>query len=174
MGDNLNKILNHGEFKKKKRVNSRRKGNAFEREVAKILNTRFNTKDFCRSPGSGAFATTHELPQYMKVYGDLITPQNFKFILECKSGYDVTFEDIFKPKSDFYKFIAQAKRDAEKAEKDWLVVYKKTRRKPFVITSKKYNISPVVSINEESYVYRLSDFLSLETSIFFFVLTEII
>ena len=48
----------------------------------------------------------------MKVYGDLITPENFKFILECKSGYDVTFEDIFKPKSDLYKFIEQAKRDA--------------------------------------------------------------
>ena len=79
MGDNLDEILNHGEFKKKKRVNSRRKGNAFEREIAKLLNTRFNTTDFCRSPGSGAFATTHLLPQYMKVYGDLITPENFNF-----------------------------------------------------------------------------------------------
>tara|TARA_R110000851_G_scaffold82872_2_gene181334 strand:- start:373 stop:888 length:516 start_codon:yes stop_codon:yes gene_type:complete len=166
MGDNLDEILNHGEFKKKKRVNSRRKGNAFEREIAKLLNTRFNTTDFCRSPGSGAFATTHLLPQYMKVYGDLITPENFKFILECKSGYDVTFEDIFKPKSDLYKFIEQAKRDAKRADRDWLVIYKKTRHKPFVIVGKKYKLSHTVSINDEFYIYTLSDFLGLDISHF--------
>lgn len=166
MGDKLDEILNHGEFKKKKRVNSRRKGNAFEREIAKILNARFDTTEFCRSPGSGAFATTHKLPQYMKVHGDLITPENFKFILECKSGYDITFEDIFKPKSDLYKFIDQAKRDAKKANKDWLVIYKKTRHKPFVVTSKKYSLNTVVVINDEYYVYKLSDFLSLDVDNF--------
>lgn len=166
MVDKLDDILNHGDFKKKKRVNSRRKGNAFERDIAKLLNTRFNTTDFCRSPGSGAFATTHDLPQYMKVHGDLITPQYFKFILECKSGYDVTFEDIFKPKSDLYKFIEQAKRDAKKADREWLVVYKKTRHKPFVIVGKKYNISPTVMINDEYYIYTLTDFLSLDDSNF--------
>ena len=166
MGDKLDDILNHGDFKKKKRVNSRRKGNTFEREIAKLFNTRFNTTDFCRSPGSGAFATTHELPQYMKVHGDLITPQNFKFILECKSGYDVTFEDIFKPKSDLYKFIKQAKRDAKKAEQDWLVIYKKTRHKPFVITGKKYPLKTVVAVNNKYYIYKLSDFLSLDVDNF--------
>ena len=166
MGDKLDDILCCGEFKKKKRVNSRRKGNTFEREIAKLFNTRFNTTDFCRSPGSGAFATTHELPQYMKVHGDLITPQNFKFILECKSGYDVTFEDIFKPKSDLYKFIKQAKRDAKKAEQDWLVIYKKTRHKPFVITGKKYPLKTVVVVNNKYYIYKLSDFLSLDVDNF--------
>tara|TARA_R110000744_G_scaffold13691_1_gene39660 strand:- start:4194 stop:4700 length:507 start_codon:yes stop_codon:yes gene_type:complete len=162
MVDNLNDILNHGEFKKKKRVNSRRKGNAFEREVAKLFNTRFNTKDFCRSPGSGAFATTHELPQHIKVHGDLITPENFKFILECKSGYDVTFEDVFKPKSDLYKFVEQARRDAKRADRDWLVVYKKTRHKPFVITSKPYKLHTMVVVNNEYFIYTLADFLSLD------------
>lgn len=166
MGDKLDDILCCGEFKKKKRVNSRRKGNAFEREIAKLLNTRFDTTDFCRSPGSGAFATTHELPQYMKVHGDLITPENFKFILECKSGYDVTFDDIFKPKSDLYKFIEQAKRDAAKADKGWMVIYKKTRHKPFVITDKKFKISTTVTINGKLYVYRLSDILSLDVDNF--------
>ena len=162
MVDNLDDILNHGEFKKKKRVNSRRKGNAFEREVAKLFNTRFNTKDFCRSPGSGAFATTHELPQHIKVHGDLITPENFKFILECKSGYDVTFEDVFKPKSDLYKFVEQARRDAKRADRDWLVVYKKTRHKPFVITSKPYKLHTMVVVNNEYFIYTLADFLSLD------------
>ena len=45
---------------KKKRKNSRAKGNAFERKIAETLNKRFNTKEFCRTPGSGAFATSHK------------------------------------------------------------------------------------------------------------------
>jgi Holliday junction resolvase len=63
--------------KKKKKVNSRAKGSTFERQIAKILNERFNTSEFSRTPGSGAFATTHSLPDHLKIYGDLITPQNF-------------------------------------------------------------------------------------------------
>jgi hypothetical protein len=52
--------------KKPKRNNSRTKGNTFERQIAKILNDRFNTTEFSRSPGSGAFATTHSLPEHLK------------------------------------------------------------------------------------------------------------
>ena len=56
-------------LKKKKRVNSRAKGSSFERSIAKLLNDRFNTTEFSRTPGSGAFATTHTLPDYLKFMG---------------------------------------------------------------------------------------------------------
>ena len=46
-------------LKKKKKVNSRTKGATFERQIAAMLNKRFDTKEFSRTPGSGAFATTH-------------------------------------------------------------------------------------------------------------------
>ena len=60
-------LIEMGEFGKKKRVNSKRKGSTFERNIAKILNERFNTKEFARTPGSGAFGTTHKnLPHYFK------------------------------------------------------------------------------------------------------------
>ena len=72
---------------KPKRKNSRTKGNAFERHIAKLFNNRFKTTEFSRSPGSGAFATTHQLPEHLKIYGDLITPQKFKYCIECKKGY---------------------------------------------------------------------------------------
>ena len=75
-------------LKKKKKVNSKAKGSSFERQVAKILNDRLGTTEFSRTPGSGAFATTHSLPDHLKIYGDLITPQNFKYCLECKKGYN--------------------------------------------------------------------------------------
>ena len=88
----IEQILTEGEFAKKPRVNSRRKGNAFEREIAKLFNTRFNTSEFARTPGSGAFATTHTLPEYLQIHGDLITPKDFAYVIECKTGYDITFE----------------------------------------------------------------------------------
>jgi Holliday junction resolvase len=75
-------------LKKKKKVNSRTKGSTFERQIAKKLNERFNTTEFMRSPGSGAFASTHTLPEHLKIHGDLITPKNFKFCIECKKGYN--------------------------------------------------------------------------------------
>ena len=72
---------------KKKRTNSKAKGSRFERKIASILNDRLNTKEFSRTPGSGAFATTHNLPDYLKIYGDLIAPSKFKYCIECKKGY---------------------------------------------------------------------------------------
>ena len=77
-------IVNLEKLKKKKRVNSKAKGGAFERQIAKLLNEQFKTKEFNRTPGSGAFATTHDLPEHITVAGDLITPLNFKFCIECK------------------------------------------------------------------------------------------
>ena len=66
----IDDILSHGEFGKKKRINSRRKGNAFERKMASQLNERFGTKEFARTPGSGAYATTHQnLPEHLKILG---------------------------------------------------------------------------------------------------------
>ena len=75
-------------LKKKKKVNSRTKGASFERQIATMLNKRFNTKEFSRTPGSGAFATTHNLPEHLKLHGDLITPKNFRYCIECKKGYN--------------------------------------------------------------------------------------
>ena len=74
--------------KKKTRVNSRTKGSTFERKIASMFNDRFGTKEFSRTPGSGAFATTHSLPAHLKIYGDLITPEKFKYCIECKKGYN--------------------------------------------------------------------------------------
>lgn len=120
---------------KKKRVNSKRKGNKFENDIAKKFNARFNTKDFCRTPGSGAFATTHSLPEHLKVYGDLITPSNFKFVLECKKGYNKeNLSSLFNHKSEIFKFIKQGERDAEFSGREFMVIYQQDRGKVLVIT----------------------------------------
>lgn len=132
--------------KKKKRVNSRTKGNTFERKVAAILNTRFNTDEFCRSPGSGAFATTHKLPDHLQIYGDLITPKSFKFIIECKKGYNKeNLCGFFRENSEIRSFIRQALRDSIKSKKSFLVIFQQDRQQVLSIFKK------------EDFTYRLLD-----------------
>ena len=164
---NPKELLNlENELYKKPRINSRVKGNAFERNIAKRLNERFETKEFCRTPGSGAFATTHKLPEYLQVHGDLITPKDFKFIIEAKRGYDIKFEDIWKPKSKLFEFIAQAKRDGDSANKPWLLIYKKDRQKEIVITDETLPATQKATIREYN-LYLLEDLLALTNEIFF-------
>lgn len=114
---------------KKKRKNSRTKGNTFERKVCEILNDAFNTKDFMRSPGSGAFSTTHNLPDYLKFSGDLITPKDFALTIECKKGYNKeNIGSTFNTKSDLISFIDQAERDSQKIKKEFLIVHQQDRK----------------------------------------------
>jgi len=165
----LRKILSDGEFGKKPRVNSKRKGATFERKIAHLLNERFNTNEFCRTPGSGAFGSTHQLPQHLIVHGDLITPQKFRFTIECKNGYDLEFDDVFRDSSDFHRFIDQAKKDAKKAgNRDWMVIYKKNRRKEIVVVEEKIpHLKNYLYYNNCCYVYLLKDVLGIPDDFWF-------
>jgi hypothetical protein len=165
----LRKILSDGEFGNKPRVNSKRKGATFERKIAQTLNERFKTNEFSRTPGSGAFGSTHQLPQHLIVHGDLITPEKFRFTIECKNGYNLEIDDIFKESSDFHKFIEQAKTDASRAGgRDWMVVYKKNRRKELVVVGDKIpNLKNYLYYNNCCYIYLLKDVLSKPDNFWF-------
>lgn len=164
---NLDPLVEHSS--RKKRVNSRRKGATFERELVTKLNKKFNTKEFSRTPGSGAFATTHKnLPESLRIHGDLITPAEFKFCIEAKNGYNVNIYDLFKKRSELINFITQAKRDATKAKRQWLLVYKKTRKKALIVSD--MNQFPIESYIEVPHlgvsIYLLDDVLLLDNSYF--------
>jgi len=121
-------------LKKKRRGNSRTKGNTFERSICKLLNDRFKTTEFSRSPGSGAFATTHSLPEHLKIYGDLITPENFKFCIECKKGYNhLNLYSLYNYSSEFWKFIEQCEKDSKKCKRIPLVIFKQDRQPTLAI-----------------------------------------
>ena len=160
-------------LKKKKKVNSRAKGNRFENKISKLLNERFNTNEFCRTPGSGAFATTHTLPEYLKVYGDLITPEKFKYIIECKKGYnEEQVSDLFNTKSNICKMIDQAHRDSKKSSRDFLLIIGQDRREPIAITNapslpvKGSYLKGVVN-DVDVTVFRLKDLLDISDTYFF-------
>ena len=165
---NLNKILSSGEFGKKPRINSKKKGASFERKIAQTLNERFNTKEFCRTPGSGAFGTTHQLPSHLIVHGDLITPQNFKYAIECKNGYNLDMADLLSSKSELDKFIDQAQLSAKKCNKDWMVIYKKNHSKELVIVESQIpSLHNYICVSNRFYVYYLKDVLSLTNDFWF-------
>jgi len=162
-------------LKKKKRKNSRTKGNTFERKVCALLNERFETTDFNRSPGSGAFANTHRLPDHLKVYGDLIVPQKFQYIIECKKGYNkVSLGSLFNIKSEFYDFINQAKRDASKISKKWMVIFQQDRKDTLAIFEDLYlkhtvkDHSFITFNNSNIIVMKLEDLLKVTTKDFWF------
>lgn len=172
--NNLKDNFDLSPLKKKKRKNSKAKGSSFERKVAKILNERFNTNEFARTPGSGAFATTHTLPKHLQIWGDLITPENFKYIFECKSGYNNEgIHSLINPKSRLWGWVTQMERDAESAEKPSILLISQDR-KP-IITFIKYkeeieksiNTYSIVIINNNKYILLyLTDLLGMDDSLF--------
>jgi hypothetical protein len=156
------------QLSKKKRLNSRSKGNSFERKVCSLLNNKFNTTEFARTPGSGAFATMHNLPDHMKMFGDLITPLNFKFIIECKKGYNkANIYSLFNKSSEVWDFITKAERDSVRAKKDFIIIFQQDRQ-PIIIISRK-NIFPKLynTIGFEEYEINILDqILELNDSLF--------
>tara|TARA_R100001143_G_scaffold60993_1_gene61012 strand:- start:52 stop:576 length:525 start_codon:yes stop_codon:yes gene_type:complete len=162
--------------KKPKRKNSKAKGSAFERKVAKILNEHFETTDFQRSPGSGAYATTHNLPDHLKIHGDLITPKDFIYSIECKKGYNtLDLYSLLNPNSKIYEFIKQAEKDADQANKEAIVLMAQDRRDIIALIKEDSHISNQLNINNKRIIHILNnyilvsfkDVLSIDTSLFF-------
>ena len=165
-------IIDIKKLGKKKRVNSKAKGGAFERKIANLLNEQFETKEFNRTPGSGAFATTHQLPSHITVAGDLITPKKFKFCIECKKGYnDQTIYSLLDYNSKIWQFVEQCEKDAKKMNKVPMIIYKQDRKDILVITYKDMFTTMIPSITifkdnkqtltSDTYsIYKLKDIIN--------------
>ena len=144
--------------KKPKRKNSRKKGNTFELKIATVLNERFKTKEFNRSPGSGAYATTHNLPEHLKIYGDLITPMNFRFCIECKKGYPKeNLYSLYNHSSDFWGFIAQCEKDSVKSKRIPMVIFKQDRRQTLCIVpaSIDFGVDQYIELHRDNQFYKV-------------------
>lgn len=82
-------VIKDAETAKKKKKNSGDKGHRGERNLSKLLKKRFNI-EFSRTVGSGnRWSQVLLLPKFAQnVYsGDLLCPESFKFVIECKDGY---------------------------------------------------------------------------------------
>lgn len=173
------------------------KGSAFERKICKQLSlwwTNGSRNDvFWRTAGSGAMAKTRSkkggvaFGQYGDVQATDPCAQPFidLFSIELKRGYskDNLQNIIDKPKTaakqTYEKFIEQAKKDAKNAGAyDWLLIIKRNRREPLVVSSLKIykeflkkhikktdNI--IINTGKNTYIaIKLDDFLKIKPTVF--------
>ena len=109
---------------------------------------------------------------------DIITPKNFRFVIECKKGYnDINFSDFLNEKSKLWDIISKAIRESKNKFKDSLVILEQNRKKAISILE--YSTYLNLNIHKQalfftSLGYRndlvvllLEDFLSIPNEHFF-------
>jgi hypothetical protein len=124
-----------------KRIKSGRKGKRVELGLVKDLNDRFSqilSKNpswgrFSRSIGSGNRwgQNVHLSKTASNVYsGDLVCPDNFRFALESKGGYnEIDLCTVFGGgQAELDSFLKQAESDGERCGRKPMLLWKKDRK----------------------------------------------
>jgi hypothetical protein len=158
---------------RKKKIKSGAKGKRSERLIVNLLNNRFDKilndnkswGKFSRSVGSGnRWGQKVSLSTQIEAAfaSDLVCPPSFRFSIESKSGYnEIDFFSIFVTGNrELDVFLDQVSRDAERAQKDPLLLWKKDRRPLLAFFIDKDNL---FSKTEYKLVYRNWIATSLET-----------
>jgi len=117
---------------------SKAKGNNFEWEVARALGSWYydNSEALIRMPTSGALATM--LPANREhLVGDVlqVVGEGFPFSVECKHHRDLPLVHLLfeRKTSKLYKFWKLIKREARKADKIPMLVFKSNFQEPLVV-----------------------------------------
>jgi hypothetical protein len=161
-------------------VQSKQKGNTFERKIANRLSERFEKvtgilKAFTRNQNSGSFfgasnqkrMQTHDVSK--AEFGDIIAPSNFLFSVECKHyKTPPTFASIIaQHNSTLNEWIGQAEQDATNAKKMMCVIMKFNNVPETVILKTLFGtLKPMINY-KEYYIVSLDDFLKQDDSFFF-------
>lgn len=116
----------------KKTVNQKKKGSRVELRLSKILSAHFE-KPFSRSVGSGnRFSQVSQLPEHalQTFMGDLCVPKGFRFVIECKGGYnDVNLSQLItKGSKALDGFLSQVTSDSKQCGREPIVFWKMDRR----------------------------------------------
>jgi len=161
-------------------MNSKDKGNAFERKISNLLSKRFETvtgltQAFRRNIDSGSFfggsnqrrTQTHNTEN--AVFGDINVPSNFKFSLECKHYKEApSFKSIMKQDVKSWDlWISQAKQDCDNAGKEMLLIVKYNGVDEIAILDKlPQGITPIMNY-KGNFVINLDTLLELADEVFF-------
>ena len=122
-----------------KRGGGKRKGNEFERNVSRLLDTWWNVPDgtFWRSVNSGAWKEAADIaPRSANV--------EFPFVVECKFYKNLNMLDLFKTNSKTHPFRVWWKKLLEDVQK----ARQKTSEIRIGIIIFKYNNSPILVLFE--------------------------
>jgi Holliday junction resolvase len=133
---------------------SKGKGSEFERKIARMLTTHFKgtprAEVFQKTPASGGLRWKNN----SDVIGDLITPPDFIFTIECKKREDLDYEVLFSTRSknkseDLINFYSQACDEAVRANRQPLLIVEKRQGKPIAILPQAVFRSIVSDTNKE-------------------------
>jgi hypothetical protein len=136
---------------KKKRFNSKGKGNGFELTVAKKLSTALAPLTFIRAPQSGARVGGKNFEIFGKMFGEDamklfvgdVVPTNekdtqtvFHWSIECKSyAKSDSFETMVAGNSNIFKWFEESVIDAAKTNKKPILVFKWNHTPVYVAVS---------------------------------------
>lgn len=146
--------------KRKKGIQSKKKGNRGELELVHILNERFEGHTFARSVQSGAYigqsnayrANSMTEEQKLVFAGDIRVPINFKFTIEHKAYAEASFWDLFNESSDLHSWMKQAEHDAESVGKQPMLIVKYNFHNRIVYLKKNY-VDSLDCSNLETYAF---------------------
>lgn len=167
--------------KRKKGIQSKKKGNRGELELSHILNERFEGYTFARSVQSGAYigqsnayrANSMTEEQKLVFAGDIRVPINFKFTIEHKAYAEASFWDLFNESSDLHSWMKQAEHDAESVGKQPMLIVKYNFHERIVFLVDLSSDFPISSVftttfnNKKWSCFYLKELLKMPNSFFF-------
>ena len=131
--------------KKKKGIKSGQKGKRVERDLVKVLTERFGL-GFSRSVGSGnRWGQVSNLPKHAQdtFSGDLVCPEDFKWVFECKGGYnEIDLNGAFDGgNTELDAFLKQAEDESKRTGRTPMLCWRKDR-KPWLAFMKTTDLPP--------------------------------
>jgi hypothetical protein len=161
-------------------INSKKKGNTFERKMAKELSERFaehtgKTASFRRNIDSGSFfggtnqkrMEDHDLDK--AEFGDVVCPTSFRFSLECKHYKTApTFSQMLSGSCKLLdEWIEKAEQDAENSGRLPCIIMKFNNvRESVMVKELPPGIKPVM-LYGDYVIITLAEFLAQSTEWFF-------
>jgi hypothetical protein len=160
-------------------MNSKNKGNSFERKIANLLSSRFELKTgikkaFRRNADSGSFfggSNQKRLETYdteKASLGDVICPQTFVYTVECKHYKSAPlFKNIMQQEcKEWDGWIKQAEQDSQNSGKKMLLIIKYNNVDEIVIATEP--VPNAYNLPYKTYfVSSLSSCLAQDDSVFF-------
>lgn len=164
------------------RINSKNKGNTFERKIANKLSVRFEQitgikNAFRRNVDSGSFFGGSNQKRFRThltenaALGDIVCPSNFTYNIECKHyKQPPLFSSILTQScKQWDSWIEQAEQDSRNANKKVAIVIKYNNVEEFVLIAEPIHNNPVLQYRNY-FIVSLASFLNLPDSNFFNVI----
>jgi len=163
--------------KRDKRINSKDKGDRFERTVCNLFKKHWKVTAY-RTPGSGAY-TSRQVSKAMKEasIGDVVIEELPEFVIECKNYYSLHFTEWFKDTSkkkedmSIWGFWNKLLIEAEKFNKIPLLICKE-ENSPVVVIMDVEHINIVEDYNGGVAPFMVMD--KEDTQIVVFALNELL